>query len=131
MGRRKDRKRARQVVVNPGSTTPWWYEKQTFAPKASQDRRGESEFFSEFSTESLFSDDPSGNRLIDPYEILGLFPGASLAQVKKAHRNLAKQYHPDRFVSAPEPEQRRIADRMVRINAAYEELQARVERDET
>ena len=31
------------------------------------------------------------------FEILGLGPGASLAQAKKAFRDLAKQYHPDRY----------------------------------
>ncbi len=30
-------------------------------------------------------------------KILGLGPGASLAQAKKAFRNLAKEYHPDRY----------------------------------
>ena len=30
-------------------------------------------------------------------EILGLGPGATLAQAKKAFRDLAKQYHPDRY----------------------------------
>lgn len=33
------------------------------------------------------------------FKILGLGPGASLEQVKKAFRDLAKQYHPDRFSS--------------------------------
>lgn len=118
------------MVSRPGSTTPWWYDDGTFAPKSSRDRRSESEFFSEFSTESLFSDSPTGNQLVDPYEVLGLFPGASIGQVKKAHRRLAKQYHPDRFAGAPEPEQRRVAERMVRVNAAYEELLARMRREE-
>ncbi len=31
------------------------------------------------------------------FKILGLGPGASLDQVKKAFRNLAKRYHPDHF----------------------------------
>lgn len=31
----------------------------------------------------------------DPYKILGIEDGASLAEVKKAHRKLVKQYHPD------------------------------------
>ncbi len=129
MGRRRDRKRGRErpVVTDPGSTTPWFYDDSTFAPKSTRDRRAESAFFSEFTTESLFSDDPTGNRLIDPYEVLGLFPGASVVQVKKAHRALAKRYHPDRFATAPEPEQRRVAERMVRINAAYAELLSRVD----
>lgn len=130
MAKRRERRRGRRIVTDPGSTTPWWYDDETFAPKTPRDRRVESEFFSQFTTESLFSDTPTGNRLIDPYEVLGLFPGASLAQVKKAHRTLAKQYHPDRFATAPAAEQRRVAERMVRINAAYEELLARVEREE-
>ncbi len=37
------------------------------------------------------------------FKILGLGPGASLAQVKKSFRDLAKQYHPDRFSPDPSP----------------------------
>lgn len=33
------------------------------------------------------------------YKTLGLGPGASLAQAKKAFRDLAKKYHPDRYPS--------------------------------
>jgi len=32
------------------------------------------------------------------YEILGLEPGASQAQVKRAYRQLVKIWHPDRFL---------------------------------
>lgn len=128
MARRRGRKDTRKFVTNPGSATPWYYDHETFAPKARTDRRAESEFFAEFSTESLFSDGPGGNRLTDPYEVLGLFAGASMDQVKKAHRKLAKQYHPDRFATAPEPERQRAEQRMVLVNAAYAELLARLER---
>ena len=31
----------------------------------------------------------------DPYRILGLKPGASEEEVKRAYRQLAKKYHPD------------------------------------
>lgn len=134
MGKRRVRKElrqnARQIITNPESTTPWWHDPKTFAPKSSADRRGESQFFSEFSTESLYSGGPAGNQataaLTDPYEVLGLFPGATLDQVKKAHRKLAKQYHPDRFMNAPDPERHQAELRMVQVNGAYAELMARV-----
>ncbi len=128
--RKELRKNARKVVIDHESATPWWYDEKTFAPKSSQDRRRESEFFSEFSTESLFSDGLAGTHaataLTDPYEVLGLFPGASLDQVKRAHRKLAKQYHPDRYMNAPEAERHQAQLRMVQVNGAYAELLSRV-----
>lgn len=128
--RKELRKNTRKVVIDHESTTPWWYDEKTFAPKSTNDRRNESEFFSEFSTESLFSDGPTAipaaAALTDPYEVLGLFPGATLGDVKKAHRKLAKQYHPDRFMNAPEAERHRAELRMVQVNGAYAELLSRV-----
>lgn len=52
------------------------------------------------------------------YKTLGLPPEADLAQIKKAYRQLAKQWHPDRN-SAPGAETRFIA-----ISEAYEQLVA-------
>ena len=57
---RKELKNARKVVINPESATPWWYDEKTFAPKSRTAQRADSEFFSEFSTESLFSDNLAG-----------------------------------------------------------------------
>ncbi len=51
----------------------------------------------------------------DPYRVLGLNPGASAADVKRAYRALAKANHPD---SAGE----RALPRFLAIQAAYEEL---------
>lgn len=60
------------------------------------------------------------------FKILGLGPGASLDQVKKAFRDLAKQYHPDRFSPdrspideiGPAPAAARL-NRMKEINQAF------------
>ncbi len=51
----------------------------------------------------------------DPYRILGLPPGAPLAEVKRAYRRLAKIHHPDTAGEAAIP-------RFLAIQAAYEAL---------
>ncbi len=53
----------------------------------------------------------------DPYKILGLSPGASDEEVKRAYRTLAKKYHPDR-----NPGDKVAAQKMQEINAAYEQI---------
>ena len=53
----------------------------------------------------------------DPYAVLGLSPGASDEEVKKAYRALAKKYHPDR-----NPGDEAAARKMQEINAAYEQI---------
>ena len=53
----------------------------------------------------------------DPYRALGLEPGATAAEIKRAYRRLAKAYHPD---SAGE----RALPRFLAIQAAYERLSA-------
>jgi curved DNA-binding protein CbpA/ketosteroid isomerase-like protein len=52
------------------------------------------------------------------YEVLGLAPGASLAEIKSAYRALSLRYHPDRaFQGEPyDP------DRFIEINRAYHTL---------
>ena len=55
-----------------------------------------------------------------PYEILGVANNATEEQVEAAYRELAKKYHPDRYINNP------LADlaeeKMKEINWAYEEL---------
>ena len=53
----------------------------------------------------------------DRYAVLGLSPGASDEEVKKAYRALAKKYHPDR-----NPGDEAAARKMQEINAAYEQI---------
>ena len=50
------------------------------------------------------------------YETLGISEGASEAEIKKAYRKLARQYHPD--VNKSHETEEKFKD----INAAYEVL---------
>ena len=56
----------------------------------------------------------------DPYKVLGISPGASEQEIKKAYRDLARKYHPDNFQDNP------LADlaqeKMKEINEAYDTL---------
>lgn len=57
---------------------------------------------------------------MNPYEVLGLKPGASQEEIKKAYRNLIKQYHPDQYGNNPLKD---LAEEKVReINSAYDML---------
>jgi DnaJ domain len=59
---------------------------------------------------------------VDPFDVLGVPPTASEAELANAYRGLAKEWHPDR----------RGADgvhRMAEINAAYELLRAGAQND--
>jgi hypothetical protein len=55
------------------------------------------------------------------YEILGLKPGASLEELKRAYRDLAQVWHPDRFPGNPRL-QGKAQEKLKDINAAYEQL---------
>lgn len=56
------------------------------------------------------------------HEVLGVAPGASSDEIRRAYREKAVQYHPDR-VSGLAPELQEMAERrMKEINAAYREL---------
>ena len=53
----------------------------------------------------------------DPYKVLGVSPGASDEEVKKAYRELTKKYHPDLNPGDPN-----AAEKMNEINAAYDQI---------
>ena len=55
----------------------------------------------------------------DPFEVLGVRPGASLAEITIRHRQLAKQYHPDLHDDHTRSEAEQV---MIEVNAAYSEL---------
>lgn len=58
------------------------------------------------------------------YQILELEEGASLSEVERAHRELSRVWHPDRFAGDTLPLQERARDKQQQINAAYERLAA-------
>ncbi len=53
----------------------------------------------------------------DPYKVLGVSPDASDEEIKKAYRELAKKYHPDR-----NPGDEEAARKMNDVNAAYDQI---------
>ncbi|MGK2859853.1 MAG: J domain-containing protein [Thermoanaerobaculia bacterium] len=57
-------------------------------------------------------------RLDDCYHLLDLQPGASPAEVKRAHRELTKVWHPDRFGNDA-PLRSKAEEKLKAINAAY------------
>ena len=63
---------------------------------------------------------------VDPYEVLGLSPDASDAEVRKAYRKLLQENHPDRVTAQGLPEEFiEVANRkMAEINAAHDRIKA-------
>lgn len=55
------------------------------------------------------------------YERLGVEPGVSSRELKSAHRDLAKVWHPDRFLHDPRLQQK-AQEKLKEINEAYELL---------
>ena len=54
---------------------------------------------------------------MDAYSVLNLSPLATKAEVRAAYRELARRWHPDRFMEGPERDW--ANEKMAEINAAY------------
>ncbi len=61
----------------------------------------------------------------DPYQVLGLSPSATDAEIKSAYRNLIRANHPDRLVAQGMPQEfiDVATDKMATINAAYDRIE--------
>jgi hypothetical protein len=53
------------------------------------------------------------------YRVLGVLPNSSALEIRRAYRQLAKTWHPDR-VAHDSPQQQRATQRMLEINEAFD-----------
>ena len=56
----------------------------------------------------------------DPYQILGVTPGASDDEIKKAYRTLSRKYHPDANVNNPNKEA--AEEKFKEVQQAYDQI---------
>ncbi|KAL3945419.1 MAG: hypothetical protein SGBAC_000472 [Bacillariaceae sp.] len=66
------------------------------------------------------------NKNDNPYDILGVAPGATEAEVKKAYRQLARTFHPDK--QKTDEEREAASGQFARVSDAYDLLQDPVRR---
>ena len=57
----------------------------------------------------------------NPYQVLGVSPNADDEEIKKAYRDLARKYHPDKYRDSDLADL--ASEKMKEVNAAYEEIQ--------
>ena len=57
---------------------------------------------------------------MNPYEVLGITENATDEEVKKAYKELAKKYHPDKYVDNPLSDL--AAEKIKEINVAYDTI---------
>ncbi|NOY68713.1 MAG: DnaJ domain-containing protein [Deltaproteobacteria bacterium] len=58
----------------------------------------------------------------DPYAVLGVLPGASADEIRKAYQEMVQQYHPDKVSHLGREFQELAREKFIRIQEAYEKL---------
>lgn len=69
--------------------------------------------------------DRYNNSSMDPWDVLGVSPAASEKEIKKAHRRLVLEHHPDRHHVPQEEKKTVVEKRFMKIQEAYEMLMGR------
>jgi hypothetical protein len=67
---------------------------------------------------------PADPRQLAALRVLGVPLGADATAIKRAYRQLARNYHPDLHPQATDDERRALAERFVAVTAAYQTLVA-------
>ena len=58
--------------------------------------------------------------MMDPYQVLGISPGASDDEIKKAYRALSRKYHPDANINNPNKAQ--AEEKFKEVQQAYDQI---------
>ncbi|MBO5303123.1 MAG: DnaJ domain-containing protein [Lachnospiraceae bacterium] len=58
--------------------------------------------------------------MLNPYEVLGVTPGASDEEIKKAYRTLSRKYHPDANINNPNKAQ--AEEKFKQVQQAYDQI---------
>lgn len=57
--------------------------------------------------------------MMNPYQVLGISPGASDDEIKKAYRALSRKYHPDANINNPNKAQ--AEEKFKEVQQAYDQ----------
>lgn len=88
-------------------------------------RNGHEEGFSENSTSGSGAQSGREANSKDPWSVLGIGKDASPEEIKRAYRQLAFKYHPDKMVHLGEEFRELAENRFKEIQRAYQELRTR------
>ncbi len=92
----------------------WWFvEKPKITKRVAAAKRGKRRV-----TATVTDTGPS------PYEVLGIEPGASRTEIRRAYQKKMQKYHPDRVANAADELRDLAEQRSKELNAAYEALTA-------
>ena len=58
--------------------------------------------------------------MMNPYQVLGVAPGASDDEIKKAYRTLSRRYHPDANINNPNRAQ--AEEKFKEVQQAYDQI---------